>query len=223
MEAECKETERVEAECKIEAEMVEAESTETERVEAEHKETERVKAECKETEKVEAEHKETERVEAEHKETEKVEAECKKEAETVEAECRKEAEIVDAEHKETERVEAEHKTEELCKENEGKSKKLVSFSKSVECNTGTVPEDNLDDTLKLNETSEDSEQVNFKPPSLEQIEKHVAETIQEIRRIGACTETDDGEKSDSDSLVIDDQIDSTPPCSQMACKYGKTR
>ena len=69
----------------------------------------------------------------------------------------------------------------------------------------TVPEDNLDDTLELNETSEDSEQqVNFKPPSLEQIEKHVAETIEEIRRIGACTETDDGEKGDSDSLVIDD-------------------
>ena len=125
---------------------------------------------------------------------------------------------------ETEMVEAEYKTEELCKENEGKSKKLVSFSKSVECNMETVPKENLDDTLELSETSEDSEQqVNFKPPSLEQIEKHVAETIEEIRRIGACTETDDGEKGDNDSLVIDDQIDSTPPCSQMACKYGKTR
>ena len=41
----------------------------------------------------------------------------------------------------------------------------------------TVPEDNLDDTLELNATSKDSEQqVNFKPPSLEQIEQHVAET-----------------------------------------------
>ena len=88
----------------------------------------------------------------------------------------------------------------------------------------TVPEDNLDDTLELNETNEDSEQqVNFKPPSFEQIEKHVARTIEEIRSIGACTETDDGEKGDADSLVIDDQIDSIPPCSQMACNYGKTR
>ena len=156
----------------------------------------------KETERVEAERKETERVEAERKETERVEAECKKEAETMEAEST-----------ETEMVEAECKTEELCKENEGKSKKSVSFSKSVECNTETVPEDSLDDALELHETSEDSEQqVNFKPPSLEQIEKHVA-----------CTETDDREKGDSDSLVIDNQIDSTPPCLQMTHKYGKTR
>ena len=82
-----------------------------------------------------------------------------------------------------------------------------------------VPEDNLNDTLELNETSEDSEQkVNFKPPSFKQIAKHVAQTIDEIRSIGTCTETDD-----SDSLVIDDQIDSTPPCSQMPHNYGKTR
>ena len=137
-----------------------------------------------------------------------MEAECKGNK-RVEAEYKKEAEMMEAESTETETVEAECKTEELCKENEGKSKKSVSFSKSVECNMETVSEDNLDDTLELNETSEDSEQVHFKPPSLEQIEKHVAETIEEIRRIGACTETVDGEKGDSDSLVIDDQIDST--------------
>ena len=196
VEGECKETERVEAECIKDAETVEAESTEAERVEAEHKkEAERVEAESTEAERVEAEHKkEAERVEAESTETERVEAECKKDAETVEAEC---------------------KTEELCKENEGKSKKSVGFAKSMECNTETVPEDNLDDTC--------SEQlVNFNPPSLEQIEKHVAQTIEEIRSFGACTESDDGENHDSDSLVIDDQSDSIPPCSQMPHKYGKT-
>ena len=64
---------------------------------------------------------------------------------------------------------------------------------------------------------------NFKPPSFKQIEKHVAQTIDEIRSIGTCTETDDGEKANSDSLVMDDQIDSTPPCSQMPHNYGKTR
>ena len=176
--------------------MVEAESTETERVEAESTETERVEAESTETERVEAEHKkDTEMVEAESTEAERVEAERKKDAETVEAEC---------------------KTEELCKENEGKIKKSVGFAKSVECNTETVPEDNLDDTCS-------EQQVNFNPPSLEQIEKHVAETIEEIRRFGACTESDDGENCDNDSLVIDDQSDSIPPCSQMAHKYGRTR
>ena len=201
MEGEHKETESVEAECKKDAkkdaETIEAESTEAERVEAEHKkDAERVEAESTEAERVEAEHKkEVERVEAESMETERVEAEHKKDAETVEAEC---------------------KTEELCKENEGKSKKSVGFAKSVECNTETVPEDNLDDTCS-------EQQVNFNPPSLEHIEKHVAETIEEIRSFGACTESDDGENHDSDSLVIDDQSDSTPPCSQMAHKYGKTR
>ena len=109
-------------------------------------------------------------------------------------------------------------------ENERKSKKLVSFLESVEYNMEKVPEDNLDDTLELNETSEDSEQkVNFKPPSFKQIEKHVTQTIEQIRSIGTCTETNDGEKDDSDSLVIDDQIDSTPSCSQMPHNYGKTR
>ena len=52
-----------------------------------------------------------------------MEAECK-ETERVEAEHKK-AEMVEAESTETEMVEAEHKTEELCKENEGKSKKSV--------------------------------------------------------------------------------------------------
>ena len=109
-------------------------------------------------------------------------------------------------------------------ENEGKSKKSVIFSESVEYNMEKVPEDNLDDTLELNETSEDSEQkVNFKQPSFKQIEKHVAQTIEEIRNIGTCTETDDREKDNSDSLVIDDQIDSTLPCSQMPHNYSKTR
>ena len=75
-----------------------------------------MEAECK---------KEAERVEAESTETERVGAECKRDAETVVAEC---------------------KTEELCKENEGKSKKSGGFAKSVECNMETVPEDNLDDT-----------------------------------------------------------------------------
>ena len=96
-------------------------------------------------------------------------------------------------------------------ENEGKSRQLLSFLESVECNMEKVPGDNLDDTLELNETSEDSEQiVNFKPPSFEQIEKHVTQTIDEIRSIGTCTETDDREKHDSDSLIIDDQSGSTP-------------
>ena len=60
-------------------------------------------------------------------------------------------------------VEAECKTEELCKENEGRSKKSVGFAKSVECNMETVPEDNLDDTCS-------EQQVNLNPPSLEQLE-----------------------------------------------------
>ena len=94
----------------------------------------------------------------------------------------------------------------------------------MEYNTEKVPEDNLDDTLELNETSEDSEQkVNFKPLSFEQIEKHVTQTIDKIRSISTCTETDNREKDNSDSLIIDDQIDSTPPCSQMSHNYGKTR
>ena len=68
-----------------------------------------------------------------------------------------------------------------------------------------------------------NKKFNFKPPTFEQIEKHFAQTIDEIRSIGTCTEKDDGEKEDSDSLVTDDQIDSTPPCSQMPCNYGKAR
>ena len=111
-----------------------------------------------------------------------------------------------------------------------------------------MAEENLDDTLEVNDTSEDIEQkvqvnfnppslevndtsedieqkvqVNFNPPSLEQIEKHVEETIAEIRKIGTAYEKDDGENEDSDSLVIDDQMECTPPCSQMPHNYGKTR
>ena len=37
-------------------------------------------------------------------------------------------------------------------ENEGKGKKSVSFSESVEYNMEKVAEDNLDDPLELNET-----------------------------------------------------------------------
>ena len=177
-----------------------------------------------------------------------MEAECIKESERVEAECEKEAERVEAECK----TEKEHKKvylelykenpldkkqrkmdrelylaiskKDTVSENEGKSKMLVSFLESVEYNTEKVPEDNLDDTLELSETSEDSEQkVSFKPPSFQQIEKHVAQTTDGIRSIGTCTETDGGEKDDSDSLVIDDQIDSTPPCSEMPHNYCKTR
>ena len=119
VEAECKETERVEAEHKKDAETVEAERTEAERVEAEcKKEAERVEAECTETERVEAEcKKDAEMVEAESTEAERVEAERKKEAEGVEAESM-ETERVEAERKkDAETVEAECKTEELCKEN----------------------------------------------------------------------------------------------------------
>ena len=68
-----------------------------------------------------------------------------------------------------------------------------------------------------------NKKLTFKPPLFEQIENHVTQTIEEIRSIDTCTETDDGEKDDSDSLVIDDQIDFTPPCSQMPHNYGKTR
>ena len=53
-------------------------------------------------------------------------------------------------------------------ETEGKSKTLVSFLESLEYNMEKVVEDNLDGTLKLNETSEHSEpKVDFKPPSFE--------------------------------------------------------
>ena len=107
--------------------------------------------------------------------------------------------------------------------------KAVSFSETLVYNMQNVGEENLDDTLEVNDTSEDIEQkvqVNFNPPSLEQIEKHVEETIAEIRKIGTAYEKDDGENECtvySDSLVIDDQIECIPPCSQMLCNYGKTR
>ena len=102
----------------------------------------------------------------------------------------------------------------------------MSFSETVAYNMQNVAEENLDDTLEVNDTSEDIEQkvqVNFNPPSLEQIEKHVEETIVEIRKTDTAYEKDDGENEDSDSLVIDDQMECTPPCSQMPCNYGTTR
>ena len=109
---------------------------------------------------------------------------------------------------------------------EGKSRKAVSFSETVAYNMQNVAEENLDDTLEVNDTSEDIEQkfqVNFNPPSLEQVKKHVEETIAEIRKIGTASEKDDRENEDSDSLVIGDQMECTPPCSQMPCNYSKTR
>ena len=89
-----------------------------------------------------------------------------------------------------------------------------------------MAEENLDDTLELNDISEDIKEkveVNFNPPSLEQIEKHVEETIAEIRKIGTAFEKEDGENEDSDSLVIDENMEGTPPCSQMPHNYVKTR
>ena len=102
----------------------------------------------------------------------------------------------------------------------------MSFSETVVYNMQNVAEENLDDTLEVNDTSEDIEQkvqVNFNPQSLEQIEKHVEETTAEIRKIGTAYEKDVRENEDSDSLVINDQMECTPPCSQMPRNYGKTR
>ena len=183
-----------------------------------------------------------EAVEAKKKEEEAAECKKKKEeedgvkAEVEAAEAKKKEEEV-AEHKkkkeedgvkaEVEAAEVKKKEEEVTEnDTEGKSRKAVSFSETVAYNTQNVAEENLDDTLEVNDTSEDIEQkvqVNFNPPSLEQIEKHVEETIAEIRKIGTAYEKDDGENEDSDSLVIDDQMECTPPCSQMPCNYGKTR
>ena len=193
---------------------------------------------------------EVEAAEAKKKEEEAVERQKKKEEED-----EVKAEVEAAEVKKKEEEVAEHKTEEqdkkmyiqLCKQKpvekqvkldrelyiaiskndtEGKSRKAVSFSEIVMYNTQNVAEENLDDTLEVNDTSEDIEQkvqVNFNPPSLEQIKKHVEETIAEIRKISTASEKDDGENEDSDSLVIDDQMECTPPCSQMPCNYSKTR
>ena len=191
---------------------------------------------------------------AEAKKKEEEAAECKKKKE--EEEDKVKAEVEAAEVKKKEEEVAECKTEEqdkkmyiqLCKEKpvekqqvkldrelyiaiskndtEGKSRKAVSFSETVSYITQNVAEENLDDTLEVDDTSKDIEQkfqVNFNPPSLEQIEKHVEETIAEIRKIGTASEKDDRENEDSDSLVIDDQMECTPPCSQMPCNYGKTR
>ena len=183
---------------------------------------------------------------AEAKKKEEEVAECKKKKE--EEEDRVKAEVEAAEAKKKEEEAAEHKKkkekedgvkaeveaaevkkkEEEVTENdtEGKSRKAVSFSETLAYNMQSVGEENLDDTLEVNDTSEDIEQkvqVNFNTPSLEQIKKHVEKTIAEIRKIGTAYEKDDGENEDSDSLVIDDEIECTPPCSQMPCNYGKSR
>ena len=153
-------------------------------------------------------------------------AEAKKKEEEV-VECKKKKEEEDGVKAEVEAAEVKKKEEEVTEnDTEGKSSKAVSFSETVAYNTQNVAEENLDDTLEVNDTSEDIEQkvkVNFNPQSLEQIKKHVEETIAEIRKIGTAYEKDDGENEDSDSLVIDDQMECTPPCSQMPCNYGKTR
>ena len=152
-------------------------------------------------------------------------AEAKKKEEAAERKKKKEEE--DGVKAEVEAAEVKKKEEEVTEnDTEGKSRKAVSFSETVAYNTQNVAEEDLDDTLDVNDTSEDIEQkvqVNFNPPSLEQIEKHVEETIAEIRKIGTAYEKDDGENKDCDSLVIDDQMECTPPCSQMPCNYSKTR
>ena len=225
---------------KGEAEAAEAKKKEEEVVECKMKkeEEDRVKAEV-------------EAAEAKKKEEEVAERQKKKEEDD---EVKTEVEA--AEVKKKEEVVAEHKTEEQDKkmyiqlykekpvekqqvkldrelyiaisknDTEGKSRKAVSFSETVVYNTQNVAEENLDDTLEVNDTIEDIEQkvqVNFNPPSLEQIEKHVEESIAEIRKTGTASEKDHRENVDSDSLVIDDQIECTPPCSQIPCNYGKTR
>ena len=153
-------------------------------------------------------------------------AEAKKKEEEV-AERKKKKEEEDGVKAEVEAAEVKKKEEEVTEnDTEGKSRKAVSFSETVVYNMQNVAEENLDDTLEVNDTSKDIEQkvqVNFNPPSLEQIEKHVEETIAEIRKIGTAYEKDDGENEDSDSLVMDDQMECTLPCSQMPCNYGKTR
>ena len=149
----------------------------------------------------------------------------KKEEEAVEHKKKKEEE--DGVKAEVEAAEVKKKEEEVTEnDTEGKSRKAVSFSETFVYNMQNVGEENLDDTLEVNDTSEDIEQkvqVNFNAPSLEQIEKHVEETIVEFRKIGTAYEKDDRENEDSNSLVIDDQIECTSPCSQMPRNYGKTR
>ena len=91
---------------------------------------------------------------------------------------------------------------ETVSETKHKNQKLVSFSESVEYNMEKVDKESayLDDTLELNEPSEESEsKVDFRPPDLEQIEKNVGQTIEEIRKIGS--DKHDKETEDSDSLV----------------------
>ena len=241
-EAKKKEEETVERKKKKEEE--DRVKAEVEAAEAKMKEEEAVECKKKKEEEEDGVKAEVETAEAKKKE-EVVECKKKKEeeedgvkAEVEAAEAKKKEEEV-AEHKkekggggggvkaEVEAAEAKKKEEEVTEnDTEGKSRKAVSFSETVAYNTQNVAEENLDDTLEVNDTSEDIKQkvqINFNPPSLEQIKKHVEETIAEIRKIGTAYEKDDGENEDSDSLVIDDQMECTPPCSQMPCNYGKTR
>ena len=211
--ADAKKKEEEEAECKKKKEEEDGFKAEVKAAEAKKKEEE--VAECKKKKE------EEDGVKAEVKA-----AEAKKKEEEV-AECKKKKEEEDRVKAEVEAAEVKKKEEEVTEnDTEGKSRKAVSFSETVAYNTQNVAEENLDDTLEVNDTNEDIEQkvqINFNPPSLEQIEKHVKETIAEIRTIGTAYEKDDGENEDSDSLVIDDQMECTPPCSQMPCNYGKTR
>ena len=205
---------------------------------AEAKKKEEEAAECKKKK----EEEDGVKAEAKKKEEEVTERKKKKEeedgvkAEVEAAEAKKKEEVAERKEKkeeedgvkaEVEAAEVKKKEEEVTEnDTEGKSRKAVSFSETVAYNMQNVAEENLDDTLEVNDTSEDNEQevqINFNPPSLEQIEKHVEETIAKIRKIGTAYEKDDGENKDSDSLVIDDQMKCTPPCSQMPRNYGKTR
>ena len=181
-------------------------------------------AEAKKKEEEVAEHKkkkeeedgvkaEVEAAEAKKKEEEVTEHKKKKEeedgvkAEVEAAEAKKKEEVAERKEKkeeedgvkaEVEAAEVKKKEEEVTEnDTEGKSRKAVSFSETVAYNMQNVAEENLDDTLEVNDTSEDNEQevqINFNPPSLEQIEKHVEETIAKIRKIGTAYEKDDGEK-----------------------------
>ena len=163
---------------KGEAEAAEAKTKEEEVAECKKKkeEEDRVKAE------VEA---------AEAKKKEEEVAECKKKKEE-EDEVKAEVEAAEAKKKEEKVAECQKKKEEDNEvkadknDTEGKSRKAMSFSETVVYNMQNVAEENLDDTLEVNDTSEDIEQkfqVNFNPPSLEQIKRHVEETIAESGKL----------------------------------------
>ena len=176
-------------------------SEEGEMVEEEHKIKEQEEAECKECERVEGAYKEVERVEAPRKIKEQEEAECK-ECERVEVACKTEEEHKkvfleickedsDKKKNKTKQNKTKHRKKDrelylviskkqTVSETKHKNQTLVSFSESVEYNIEKVDKEsaNLDDTLELNEPSEEGEsKVDFRPPDLEQIEKNVGQTI----------------------------------------------